>query len=401
MGGCSGPERLIVSKKMFSTDMHVDLHSFTEDEEELANHIEEFQLCGFPLTRGRVRQLAYQYAHYNGLKGFSEKLQMASKKWVKGFLKRHPKITVKTAKNLSVARAMGANPTVIANWFRKFKETAKRIGVTTPQQVWSGDETGVQTVPKERPVLAVKGKMVFQQVSADQGETSTILTFVSGAGNVVPPMVIHKGEYVRDNWIRKAPGNVRVAATSKGYITKAKFHEYGGRFVAYLRQNGLLGMPHLLICDSHSSHLYNLPFFLLLKRHKIHVFTIPSHTSHILQPLDKTPFAQFKIMWEKYLTKYNNENRGRPLNKVDFWDVFTPAFNAAMSLKNILSGFRKTGISPYNPSAIPINEMDPSKVTEKGRILMVLIEFVYFSLLILVFMLCITCKMPIDLSRLD
>ena len=182
-------------------------------------------------------------------------------------------------------------------------------------------------------------------------------------------MVIHKGDYVRDNWTQKAPKNVRVAATSKGYITKAKFHEYGGWFVAYLKQNGLLGMPHMLICNSHSSHLYNLPFSLLMKEHNVHVFTIPPHTSHLLQPVDNTPFAQFKIQWEIYLTQYNNENRGRCLNKGDFWEIFTLAYNAAMSLKNILSGFRKTGISPYNPSVISIDQMGPSIVTEKGRLL--------------------------------
>ena len=139
-------------------------------------------------------------------------------------------------------------------------------------------------------------------------------------------------------------------------------------------------MPHMLSCDSHSSHLYNMPFFLLMKKHNVHVFTIPPHTSHLPQLLDKTPFAQFKIQWEKHLTQYNNENRGRCLNKVNFWDVFTPAFNAAMSLKNILSGFRKTGISPYNPSVIPIDQMGPSIVTEKGTLLDLIVLNVEFSL---------------------
>ena len=134
---------------------------------------------------------------------------------------------------------MGANPTVVNNWFQEYKNTALKLGVTTPQQVWSGDETGVQSIPRERKVLAVKGKRTYQQVSAEQGETSTILTFVSGAGDVVPPMVIHKGERVREQWALKAPGDVRLAATTKGYITKAKFHEYGIRFVRYLRHHGL------------------------------------------------------------------------------------------------------------------------------------------------------------------
>ena len=45
---------------------------------------------------------------------------------------------------------------------------------------------------------------------------------------------------------------------------------------------------------------------------------------------------------------------------------FTPSFSSAMIPKNILSGFRKTGISPYDPSAISIESLMPSQVTEKG-----------------------------------
>ena len=323
-------------------------------------------MCGFPLTQGWVRQLAFQYAHTNNLKGFSEHMQLAGKKWVRGFLSRQANLTVKTAKNLSIARAMGANPTIISNWFVKLKSTLKSCGINSPSQVWSGDETGVQSVPKEKKVVAVRKVKAHQQVSAEQGETSTVLTFVSGEGKVVPPMIIHKGERVQENWIRKTPGDVRVAATTRGYITKAKFHEYGLRFARYLRQQELNDRPHMLIVDSHNSHLYNLPFYQVMKANNIHVFTIPPHTSHILQPLDSTPFAMFKRHWEINLIKYNAAHHGRSLNKVDFWDVFTPSFNFAMIPKNILSGFRKTGISPYDPSAISIESLMPSQVTEKG-----------------------------------
>ena len=171
-------------------------------------------MCGFPLTQGWVRQLAFQYAHTNSLKGFSKHMQMAGKKWVRGFLSRQVNITVKTAKNLSIARAMGANPTIISDWFKKLKLTLKACGINSPSQVWSGDETGVQSVPKEKKVLAIKKVKAYQQVSAEQGETSTVLTFVSGEGKVVPLMIIHKGKRVQENWIRKAPGDVWVAATT-------------------------------------------------------------------------------------------------------------------------------------------------------------------------------------------
>ena len=75
--------------------MSLELIFFTGDEAQLALLIKDFQKCGFPLTQARVRTLAYQYAHTNGLKGFSQHIEMASKKWVKRFLSRHPRITVK------------------------------------------------------------------------------------------------------------------------------------------------------------------------------------------------------------------------------------------------------------------------------------------------------------------
>ena len=129
----------------------------------------------------------------NGIEGFSNETQLAGRKWLRGFLSWHPHITLKKARNLCIARAMGANPTVIQSWFTLLEKIKNTVGITSPDQIWSGDETGIQNVQKEVKVLALKNIHTFQQVSAEQGETSTILSFVSTTGNVVPPMVIHKG----------------------------------------------------------------------------------------------------------------------------------------------------------------------------------------------------------------
>ena len=78
--------------------------------------------------------------------------------------------------------------------YTEYEQVLHDLHINSPEQIWSGDETGVQNVPKEEIVVCVKGKLSYQAVAADQGETSNILTFVSGVGRVVPPMVIHKGE---------------------------------------------------------------------------------------------------------------------------------------------------------------------------------------------------------------
>ena len=86
-----------------------------------------------------------------------------------------------------------------------------------------------------------------------------------------------------------------------GYITKCKFQEYGERFVRYLKNHKLLDRPHLLIIDSHKSHVYNLPFYKLMIDNNIHILAITSYFRLIVQALNSTPFAQFNNNWKMCL----------------------------------------------------------------------------------------------------
>ena len=95
---------------------------------------------------------------------------------------------------------MAANEPKVRKWFAEYEQVLCDLHINSPEQIWSGDETGVQNVPKEEIVVCIKGKLSYQTVVADQGETSTILTFVSGGDRVVPLMVIHKGEWVQEPW---------------------------------------------------------------------------------------------------------------------------------------------------------------------------------------------------------
>ena len=59
-----------------------------------------------------------------------------------------------------------------------------------------GGHPRVQNIPKEDKFLGEVKKPLVNQVPTDQGETSTVLTFVNVIGRVCPPMVIHKGQCV-------------------------------------------------------------------------------------------------------------------------------------------------------------------------------------------------------------
>ena len=284
--------------------------------------------------------------------------------WAKYFLKRYTNIRVQKAVNLSIARAMAANEPNIRHWFVEYNQVLKDLNIQSPEYIWSGDETGIQTVPKEERYLGEVNEPLYSQVAVEQGDTSTILSFVNAIGCVCPPTIIHKGQRVQRNWVDGMPANMKLAATSKGYITKEKFHEYGIRFVKYLSDIGRLDQTHLLIIDSHKSHVYNMAFFDEMRENNIHVMAIPPHTSHILQPLDSTPFAQFKRNWQNRLLDLNSANNAKILANSHFFEVFLPAWRESMTVAKIQSGFRKTGVFPVDMGAIPKAKYAPSQVTD-------------------------------------
>ena len=91
---------------------------------------------------------------------------------------------------------------------------------------------------------------------------------------------------------------------------------------------------------------------------------IPPHTRHILQPLDSTPFAQFKRNWQYCLLEWNTTHGAKVLAKKHFVEVFWPAWRDSMSVAKIHRRFWKTGVFPVNMAAIPKSKYAPAQVTD-------------------------------------
>ena len=85
---------------------------------------------------------------------------------VKGFFKMPPTDNTTNGQKLVDCPCNGANPTVISNWFSLLEEIKTKFRILSPCQIWSGDETGIQNIPKEVKVLGVKKIRTFQQVGS-------------------------------------------------------------------------------------------------------------------------------------------------------------------------------------------------------------------------------------------
>ena len=105
----------------------------------------------------------------------------------------------------------------------------------------------------------------------------------------------------------------------------------------------------LLIEDGHGSHI-TLDVIELARANNIHLLCLPAHTSLILQTLDIGVFKSFKSGYSKACRKYLMANSGRVITSEVIASLVSETWAQSITPVNILSGFKKSGISPLNPS---------------------------------------------------
>ena len=326
---------------------------------------------GFPFTVNQLCQLAYEMAKKEGTPNkFSPIKKSAGRKWLKHFFKRHPEVKKKNAVNLSIARAMCANPTQIGRFFEQYRNWIADWKLEfAPNRIWNVDECGIGDVPKPQTVVGVTGERAFQTVSGEKSTNTTMVTFASAGGIVTKPMLIFKASKVKNEWRDAAPSGYHLKASPSGYINSTLFYEYGKEFVTFLKERHILtgDLKVLLLLDLHKSHLFNYDFMQHMKKNNVEVCSFPPHCTHVLQPLDDVPFGNFKREYDCELHQMNRTLCGNKMNKKQFFRVFVPAFTTGMAPEFIRKGFENTGIYPPNAEALKLQNIQASAVYDRCK----------------------------------
>ena len=116
--------------------------------------------------------------------------------------------------------------------------------------------------------------------------------------------------------------------------------------------------------DGHSSHI-SIELIEMARENGVCLLCLLPHTSHILQPLDVGAFKSFKSRFNKACSKNMKQNPGRVITADILASMVGQAFPNAFTPVNILSGFKKTGIYPFNPSAVDDRQLAPLNAVSK------------------------------------
>ena len=153
-----------------------------EEEDELAKYLVEMADMGFGLGRETVMRMAYKIAEkYHPRHPFKD--ESAGRAWFEGFLRRHPKLTIRSPQPLSYSRAVCSNHSIVDEFFGKLGALYGKLNsISKPMLVFNCDETGISIVHKPGKVVAQLGRRnVYAITSAERGKTHTVLSCVSAS----------------------------------------------------------------------------------------------------------------------------------------------------------------------------------------------------------------------------
>lgn len=340
----------------------------TEEESLLAEYLKACAKLHHGLPPFIARQLAYEYAKANAKimpDSWSRDLA-AGKDWFTAFIKRNADLSLRTPEATSLARAMGFNRQSVNLFYENLEATLAKYNLG-PHQIYNVDETGLTTVQNTSKVIAPKGiKQLGQITSAERGELVTACCAINACGNSVPPLMIFPRVNFKTHMIHGAPAGTIGCASPSGWITNDLFLQWLKHFIRHSSPSN--EKPVLLIMDNLEAHI-TYASVSLAKESGVILLTLPPHTSHRLQPLDKTVYGPLKKYYNDACRAWLLSNPGRRITIYEISQIFGNAYPQAFSAKNILSGFSATGIFPFNRNIFQDSDFSAAEVTDIPQVL--------------------------------
>ena len=230
-------------------------------------------------------------------------------------------------------------------------------------RIYNVDETGLLTSHKPPKVITCKGeKQVGQIVSADRGVLVTMCGSVNAIGNSIPPLLIFPRVNFRHHMLIGAPAGTIGDANPSGWMNSDIFLEWLAHFINH--SGSAPENPTLLLMDNHASHV-NLPIIDKAKEHGVVLLTLPPHTSHRLQPLDRSVYGPLKKYFNSCCNDWQLSNPGKAITIYEISAILGKAYPRAFTPANIISGFRITGIYPYDSNVFTDEDFLSAQITDR------------------------------------
>ena len=335
-------------------------------EQQLVDKLIDLQNRFHGLSLEEVREITYEVAVRSEIEHpFKECERKAGKGWMRGFLSRHPELSIRSPEPTSIARASGFNKPQVDKFFNQLSQILHEEGLQAGR-IYNMDESGITTVHKPRRIIAKKGqKCVGKITSAERGNNVTVICCMSAGGNYCPPFIIFPRKKMNDRLMRDTPPGSVGAVSDSGWSDSQIFLSWLEHFIKNVKPS--VNEKVLLLLDGHSSHKTLAAE--LARANGIILLCFPPHTTHKLQPLDVSFFFPLKQAYNSECDKWMLANAGQRITFFDMGGLFGKAYGRAATHANAVAGFRATGCWPWNPDVFSAEDFASSGMTDEEHAL--------------------------------
>lgn len=354
--------------KQFSYLVKYDVKRiFTNEEEKtLVQYIQTIARMQYGLTKKGVRELSYRFAKANKKK-FPPKWEqdnMAGEEWMRLFMGRHNKsLSLRKPEPTSLSRSTSFNKTNVEKFFDNLEVVHSRFGPIPPERIWNTDEKALTTVQKPSKVVAPLGeKQIGSVTSAERGQLVTLIAAINAIGNHIPPMLIFPRVHFKDFMTNGAPPGTIGDTNPSGWSTEVIFKNFLKHFAKHVKPSKEERV--LLVLDNHETHL-SVEAVEFASEVGIVMLTFPPHTSNKFQPLDLTVYGPLQTFYDQAVDAWLKNNPGKTFDIYSIAEMLGIAYPRAFTTSNIVSGFRKPGIFPFDRSLFSEQDFLVSYVTDR------------------------------------
>ncbi|XP_075990190.1 uncharacterized protein LOC142985832 [Anticarsia gemmatalis] len=270
----------------------------------------------------------------NGIPGYD---------WFSAFCKRN-RLSLKKPQAVEMSRKAACDPFIIKQYFATLETCLNEMDLKFhPERIWNLDESSFSKDPEKTKVVGARGFASTRTIASGGKDNVTVLFTASALGEKLAPLII-QGKNVWDQWMSdRAFAGTTYAATKNGWIESKVFEKYMlGTVLPHISKES----PCLLIYDGHSTHI-QLSLLEKAAELGVTILKLPSHASHLLQPLDLSVFKSMKDKWDAKILTWQRLNVGAKLQKDQFSQIIGEVWNE-LDPKIIRNGFKKGGVFPFN-----------------------------------------------------
>jgi hypothetical protein len=265
-------------------------------------------------------------------------------------------LTICPPQTLELARRQSCKHDHVQTFLMRYEELFQR----DRRLIWNADETQLNAM-KRFKVICDQGHLPLVTAFEHVPHLTGMASIYSG-GVVLAPIVILKNlQHLRE--LANRDTHCFFATSTNRWMTKDLWVYYSPILCAQISHYRLLltlavrDEDILLIIDGHKSRL-SLLAALIFEMNGIDVLVLPPHSSHLLQMFDVGPVSPIKTAFKEELDKrMSGISTARPGEKMQrtriaLIESFINALHRGATPGNIISGFSRTGICPFNPDVV-------------------------------------------------